>query len=113
MFIARRMIIFASEDVGNADPRALLIAIAAKDALETVGLPEARINLAQAAISLALARKDRAIYDAINAAMEEVKNTGAVPVVLGALPDGLKERNFFRSGTLFQSSAKENTRDKR
>ncbi len=104
MFIARRMIIFASEDVGNADPRALLIAVAAKDALETVGLPEARINLAQAAISLALARKDRAIYDAINAAIEEVKNTGAVPVKLGALPDGLKERTFFRP--------KENTRDK-
>jgi replication-associated recombination protein RarA len=61
-----------------------------------VGLPEARLNLAQAAISLALARKDCAIYEAINAAMEEVKNTGAVPVVLGALPDGLKERNFFR-----------------
>ncbi|MBU6154867.1 MAG: replication-associated recombination protein A [Bdellovibrionales bacterium] len=104
MFIARRMIIFASEDVGNADPRALLIAVAAKDALETVGLPEARINLAQAAISLALARKDRAIYDAINAAIEEVKNTGAVPVRLGALPDGLKETSFFRP--------KENTRDK-
>jgi putative ATPase len=112
MFIARRMIIFASEDVGNADPRALLIAVAAKDALETVGLPEARINLAQAAISLALARKDRAIYDAINAAMEEVKNTGALPVVLGALPDGLKVRSFFRPGTFFQSAAKENTHDK-
>ena len=78
-----------------------------------MGLPEARINLAQAAISLALARKDRVIYDAINAAMEEVKNTGAVPVVLGALPDGLKVRSFFRPGPLFQSSAKENTRDKR
>jgi putative ATPase len=104
MFIARRMIIFASEDVGNADPRALLIAVAAKDALETVGLPEARINLAQAAISLALARKDRAIYDAINAALDEVKNTGAVPVRLGELPDGLVERSFFRP--------KENTRDR-
>jgi putative ATPase len=104
MFIARRMIIFASEDVGNADPRALLIAVAAKDALEAVGLPEARINLAQAAISLALARKDRAIYDAINAAMEEVKNTGALPVKQGALPEGLQERAFFRP--------KENTRDR-
>ena len=59
-----------------------------------------------------LARKDRAIYDAINAAMEEVKNTGALPVVLGALPDGLKVRSFFRPGTFFQSAAKENTHDK-
>jgi putative ATPase len=95
MFIARRMIVFASEDVGNADPRALLIAVAAKEALETVGLPEARINLAQAAISLALARKDRGIYQAIESAMAEVKATGALPVKLGELPDGLKNRKFF------------------
>ena len=95
MFIARRMIIFASEDVGNADPRALLIAVAAKDALETVGLPEARINLAQAAISLALARKDRGIYNAIESAIREVRETGAVPVKPGALPEGLKNVRFF------------------
>ncbi|NDG84178.1 MAG: replication-associated recombination protein A [Proteobacteria bacterium] len=95
MFIARRMIIFASEDVGNADPRALLVAVAAKDALETVGLPEARINLAQAAISLALARKDRGVYSAIEAAIEEVRATGAVPVKLGELPEGLKNRKFW------------------
>ena len=95
MFIARRMIIFASEDVGNADPRALLVAVAAKEALETVGLPEARINLAQAAISLALARKDRAVYHAIESAIAEVKATGAVPVKLGELPDGLKNRKFW------------------
>ena len=80
MFIARRMIVFASEDVGNADPRGLLMAIAAKEALECVGLPEARINLAHAAVSLALAKKDRAVYDAINAAMSEVQETGALPV---------------------------------
>jgi len=80
MFIARRMIVFASEDVGNADPRALLMAIAAKEALECVGLPEARINLAHAAISLSLSKKDRAVYDAIGAAMNEVQETGALPV---------------------------------
>lgn len=96
LFIARRMIVFASEDVGNADPRALLIAVAAKDALEAVGLPEARINLAQAAISLALARKDRAIMDAIDGALAEVRDTGALPVRLGDLPDGLKRRKFFK-----------------
>lgn len=95
MFIARRMIVFASEDVGNADPRALLVAVAAKDALETVGLPEARINLAQAAISLALARKDRAVYEAVEAAIAEVRDTGALPVRPGALPSGLKRKQFF------------------
>jgi len=95
MFIARRMIIFASEDVGNADPRALLVAVAAKEALETVGLPEARINLAQAAISLALAKKDRAIYEAIEGALAEVRETGALPVRLGELPEGLKSKKFF------------------
>jgi putative ATPase len=95
MFIARRMIIFASEDVGNADPRALLVAVAAKEALETVGLPEARINLAQSAISLALARKDRGVYGAIEAAIEEVRATGALPVKPGELPDGLKSRKFW------------------
>lgn len=117
MFIARRMIVFASEDIGNADPRALMIAIAAKDALETVGLPEARINLAHAAISLALSKKDRACYDAINAALAEVRETGALPVPMvlrnavtalmkregygqgdskELLPNGLKERVFYR-----------------
>ncbi len=99
MFLARRMIIFASEDVGNADPRALLVAVAAKEALETVGLPEARINLAQAAISLALARKDRGVYNAIEAALAEVRATGALPVKLGELPDGLKNRKFWGSGS--------------
>ncbi len=80
LFIARRMIVFASEDVGNAEPRALPLAIAAKDALECVGLPEARINLAQAAISLALAKKSRAVYEAIESALAEVRETGALPV---------------------------------
>ena len=59
-FIARRMIVLASEDVGNADPRALLVAVAAAQAVEHVGLPEARLNLAQAAIYLARAPKSNA-----------------------------------------------------
>ncbi len=117
LFIARRMIVFASEDVGNADPRALLIAVAAKDALECVGLPEARINLAHAAISLALAKKDRAIYEAIQSAMNEVQRTGALPIPMVLrnavtplmkaqgygkgdpevrLPQGIGEKVFFR-----------------
>src|SRR5215813_12833837 len=66
-FVARRMIVFASEDIGNADPRALLVAVAAAQAVEHVGLPEARLNLSQAAIYLALAPKSNASYKAIGA----------------------------------------------
>ena len=61
-FIARRMIVLASEDIGNADPRALLVAVAAAQAVEHVGLPEARLNLSQAAIYLARAPKSNASY---------------------------------------------------
>ena len=60
-FVARRMVVLASEDIGNADPRALLVAVAAAQAVEHVGLPEARLNLAQAAIYLARAPKSNAV----------------------------------------------------
>jgi putative ATPase len=75
-FIARRMIVHASEDIGNADPRALLIAVAAAHAVEHVGLPEARLNLAQAAIYLANAPKSNASYKAINRAVQDVQERG-------------------------------------
>jgi putative ATPase len=75
-FIARRMIILASEDIGNADPRALLVAVAAAQAVEHVGLPEARLNLAQAAVYLARAPKSNASYRAINAAVADVREHG-------------------------------------
>ncbi|MBD0339117.1 MAG: replication-associated recombination protein A [Thermoleophilia bacterium] len=77
-FIARRMIVLASEDVGNADPRALLVAVAAAHALEHVGLPEARLNLAQAAIYLARAPKSNASYVAIKEATRDVQELGNV-----------------------------------
>jgi putative ATPase len=77
-FIARRMIVLASEDVGNADPRALLVAVAAAHAVEHVGLPEARLNLAQAAIYLARAPKSNASYVALKRAAEDVRTEGAV-----------------------------------
>ena len=67
-FIARRMIVLASEDIGNADPQALLVAVAAAQAVEHVGLPEARLNLAQAAVYLARAPKSNASYRALGAA---------------------------------------------
>ena len=72
-FIARRMIVLASEDIGNADPRALLVAVAAAQAVEHVGLPEARLNLAQAAIYLARAPKSNASYVAIKEATADVR----------------------------------------
>jgi putative ATPase len=78
-FIARRMIVLASEDIGNADPRALLVAVAAAQAVEHVGLPEARLNLSQAAIYLARAPKSTASYVALNRASADVRERGAVP----------------------------------
>lgn len=75
-FIARRMLVFASEDVGNADPQALQVAVAAARAVEFVGLPECRINLSQAAAYLALAPKSNAAYKAVDAAMEDVRKEG-------------------------------------
>ena len=79
-FVARRMVIFASEDVGNADPTALQVAVAAHHALEFVGLPEAKLNLSQAASYLALAPKSNASAAAIWRADEEIAASGPLPV---------------------------------
>ena len=75
-FIARRMIVLASEDIGNADPQALLVAVAAAQAVEHVGLPEARLNLAQAAVYLARAPKSNASSVALNRATQAVRERG-------------------------------------
>jgi len=82
LFIARRMIIFAAEDIGNADPQALQVAVAAKDAFHFVGLPEGRIPLAQAVTYLATAPKSNASYKAMLAATQDVEEKGALPVPL-------------------------------
>jgi putative ATPase len=82
LFIARRMVIFAAEDVGNADPQALSLAVAVKEAVHFVGLPEARIPMAQAATYLATAPKSNASYKAMLAALEDVKKHGPLPVPL-------------------------------
>jgi putative ATPase len=82
LFIARRMVIFAAEDIGNADPRALQVAVAAKDAVHFVGLPEGRIPMAQAVTYLASAPKSNASYKAMLAATEDVQERGALPVPL-------------------------------
>jgi putative ATPase len=76
-FIARRMVILASEDIGNADPQALVVATAAGAAVDRVGLPECALNLAQAAAYLALAPKSNASTTAISAAMRHVREHGA------------------------------------
>ena len=75
-FIARRMVILASEDVGDADPQALVVAVAAAQALEHVGLPEAKLNLAQAALYLATAPKSNAVIRALSAATNDVLEHG-------------------------------------
>jgi putative ATPase len=82
LFIARRMIIFAAEDVGNADPRGLQLALAAQQAVHFVGMPEGRIPLAQAATYLACAPKSNASYRGIDLALDEVRRSGALPVPL-------------------------------
>ncbi len=77
-FVARRMVILASEDIGNADPNALVVAVAAANAVEHVGLPEAQLNLAQAAIYLALAPKSNAVTTALAEARRDVRERGNV-----------------------------------
>jgi len=88
-FIARRMVILASEDVGNADPQALLVADAAARAVDRVGLPECALNLAQAAVYLALAPKSNASYKGLAAARAEVRENGA-----RTLPDHLRDAHY-------------------
>lgn len=79
-FIARRMVIFASEDIGLAQPTALVVANAVFRAVETVGLPEAGINLAHGVAYLANCAKDRSAYDAYKSALEDAKRLGNLPV---------------------------------
>jgi putative ATPase len=82
LYIARRLVRFASEDVGNADPQALTVAVAAKDAVHFIGMPEGNTALAQAAIYLATAPKSNAIYEAYNQAAEDAHKDVAQPVPL-------------------------------
>ncbi len=81
-FIARRLAILASEDVGNADPRAVVIAQSCWDLVERIGMPEARITLGQCATYLACAPKSNAAYRAIDAALEDVRTGRVIPVPL-------------------------------
>lgn len=82
LFIARRMVIFASEDIGLAQPTALVVANAVFRACETIGYPECQLNLAHAAVYLALAKKSRATNDAFFSALGDVKQYGNLPIPL-------------------------------
>ncbi|HSS33788.1 MAG TPA: replication-associated recombination protein A [Solirubrobacterales bacterium] len=98
-FIARRMVILASEDIGNADPQALLVADAAARAVDRVGLPECALNLAQATVHLALAPKSNASYKALAAARAEVRANGAKTP-----PDYLRDAHYPGAETLGRGS---------
>jgi putative ATPase len=100
LFIVRRMVIFASEDIGNADPRALQVAIAAQQSVHFVGMPEGRIPLAQAVTYLATAPKSNASYIAIGEAQKEVRNSGAldVPKHIRNAPTGLMKELGYGKG---------------
>ena len=120
-FIARRMVIFASEDIGLAQPTALVVANAVFDAVQRIGYPEASINLAHGVAYLAQSKKDRSAYDALGSAMEDVKEFGNLPIPLNIrnaptklmkdlgyhkgyklydkesyLPEKLKKRKYFK-----------------
>lgn len=93
-FIARRLVISASEDIGNADPRGISVAVAAMQACEFVGMPECALNLAQATTYLASAPKSNASYLAVNAAMEDIRTGSVQPV-----PENLKNKHVKAIGS--------------
>lgn len=103
MFIARRILICAAEDVGLANPEALVIANAAMQAIHQIGMPEARIILSEAALVVALSRKSNSAYMGINSAIEDVKNseTGQVPMHLRNAPIEDMKNQGYSNGYLY------------
>ena len=103
MFLARRIVICASEDVGMANPNALVVATSAMQAVHLVGMPEARILLAEAAVYVATSKKSNASYLAINKALEDVKNkeTGEVPMHIRNAPVKQMENFGYHQGYLY------------
>ncbi|MFR2570678.1 MAG: replication-associated recombination protein A [Clostridia bacterium] len=103
MFLARRIVIAASEDVGLANPQALVVANAAAQSVHLVGMPEARIILSEAAVYVALSKKSNATYLAINNALQDVKskNTGEVPMHLRNAPIEHMESLGYHQGYLY------------
>jgi len=103
IFILRRMVVFASEDVGNADPRALQLTISALQAFQLVGMPEGRIIFGQAVSYLATAPKSNAAYLGINQALAEVRQSGALPVPMQIrnAPTSLMKNMGYGKGYLY------------
>ena len=110
MFIARRLVILAAEDVGMADPRALSVAMAAQQAFPLIGLPEGRIPLAEATVYLATAPKSNASYMALNRAMEDVQQTrnDPVPMHLRNAPTGLMKDMGYGEGYKYSHDYEDN-----
>lgn len=100
LYIARRLIRFASEDVGMADPHALLVAVAAKEACHFVGMPECELALAQTVVHLACAPKSNALYSAYQKVKKTIKDTGAlaVPLVIRNAPTHLMKKWGYGKG---------------
>ena len=97
VFIARRITICASEDVGLANPNALVVANAAMQAIQVIGMPEARILLAEAAIYVANSKKSNASYNAINSALEDVRkqDTGTIPMhIRNCVAEGMEKEGY-------------------
>jgi len=100
VFVARRLVILASEDIGNADPHGLPLAVAAAQAVQLIGMPEGRILLAQATTYLASAPKSNAAYAAIGRALEDVRRgaVSEVPMHLRNAPTGLMREEGYGAG---------------
>jgi putative ATPase len=100
VFVARRLVILASEDIGNADPHGLPLAVSAAEAVSLIGMPEGRIPLAQATTYLASAPKSNAAYTGINMALADVRhdNTPEVPMHLRNAVTGLMKEEGYGSG---------------
>ncbi len=113
VFIARRMVVFASEDIGNVQPTALVVANAVMQAAHAIGMPEARINLAQGAVYLAECKKSNRSYVALGKAMEDVKTYGnlAVPLHLRNAPTKLMKELEYGKGYKYAHDFEKGTAD--
>jgi len=107
-FIARRMIVFASEDIGLAQPTAIVVANAVFRAVETIGLPECAENLAHGVVYLSQAKKDRSAYDAYLEAMKDVKKFGNLPIPFSIRNPVTKLMKEFHYGKGYEKYTKEN-----
>ena len=108
-YIVRRMIRFASEDIGNADPMALVVAVAVKSAVEFLGYPECNTALVQLAVYLAKSPKDNRVYRAVGNASEEIRKSGNLPVpfVMRNAPTKLMKELGYGEGYKYAHSSTE------